>query len=81
MEAVKAIKNGKQPQKQSGKTLRTFPRKPEDSKLDFNASLNQLQINKSSSDLSVALMHTLTAQNKSHYFQSKPYLVEYDFMQ
>ena len=77
----KAIKNGKQPQKQSGKTLRTFPRKPEDSKLDFNASLNfnYKLIRATSRPFSGAYAYLNGTKQKVTIFKAKPYLVEYDF--
>ena len=79
--AIDKINKGKDAQKQTGRTLRTFPRKPEDSKLDFNQSLdwNYRLIRASSRPFSGAYAYLNKSKSKLKIFKAIPHNVNYEF--
>ena len=78
--ATKIIK-GFVPKDQKGKTLRTFPRKPEDSRLKFNTDLdwNYRMIRASSKPFSGAFCFLNNTDCKVSIFRGQPVRVNYDF--
>ena len=66
---------------QEGRPLRTFPRKPEDSKLNLNAELdwNYRLIRASSKPFSGAYAFLNNTKTKVFIYKAKPHLVSYDF--
>ena len=81
IKAVKALIKGGLTNKQKGKVLRTFPRKPEDSRLDFCKDLewNYRLIRASSRPFSGAYAFLNDSNNKVTIFKAQPDKVKYDF--
>lgn len=68
-------------EEQEGRPLRTFPRKPEDSKLNFNAELewNYRLIRASSRPFSGAYAFLNNTETKVIIYKAIPHFVSYDF--
>lgn len=67
---------------QNGKALRAFPRKPEDSRLDFNKNLdwNYRMIRASSYPFGGAFAYLNNTKTKVTIFNAEPFSVDYDFL-
>jgi len=80
--AVNHLVGGGFVDEQSGRALRTFPRKPDDAKLDFSADLdwNYRLIRASSKPFSGAYAHLNHSPLKVIIYRAEPYSVEYDFL-
>ena len=82
VESVRMLLRGYVGKKQEGKALRTFPRKPEDSRIDFQNNLNWVYrlIRASSKPFSGAYASLNNTDTKVTIFRAEPYLVDYDFL-
>ena len=81
--AVNNILNGTPLEKQKGRALRTFPRKPEDAKLNFTLSLdwNYRLIRASSRPFDGAFAYLNgNAMYKVAIYKALPYSIDYDFL-
>lgn len=82
VESVRRLVAGHPLEIQKGKALRVFPRKPEDSRLDFQRDLhwNYKLIRASSRPFSGAFAFLNNSETKVTVFKAQPYTVEYDFL-
>lgn len=80
-EGVNKIINGYHPKSQKGRSLRTFPRKPEDSKLNFSADIdwNYRLIRASSKPFNGAFCFLNNTDCKITIFRAIPININYDF--
>ncbi len=81
LNAAHRLREGFIPQNQDGRSLRTFPRIPEDGQLDFNATIdwNYRLIRASSRPFSGAFCYLNNSDCKVTIFAAKPTEVNYDF--
>ena len=82
VESVRMLLGGYIGKKQEGKALRTFPRKPEDSRIDFENDLNYIYklIRASSKPFSGAYAFLNNTNTKVTIFKAEPYLIDYDYL-
>ena len=82
VESVKMLIDGCITKKQEGKPLRTFPRHPEDARLDFHESVDNIYklIRASSKPFSGAYAFLNHTDIKVTIFRAQPYSLEYDFL-
>ena len=82
VESVRMLLGGYIGKKQEGKALRTFPRKPEDSRIDFENDLNYIYklIRASSKPFSGAYAFLNNTNTKVTIFKAEPYLINYDYL-
>ena len=82
VESVRMLVGGYAGKKQEGKPLRTFPRKPEDSRIDFQNDLNWIYrlIRASSKPFSGAYAFLNNTDTKVTIFRAESYLVDYEFL-
>lgn len=82
LKSVKLLSKGSLGKDQKGKSLRTFPRKPEDSRLNFEKDLdwNYRLIRASSRPFSGAYAFLNNTDSKVIIFKAEPYAVDYDFL-
>ena len=82
MKSVQKLIAGVQVEEQKGKVLRTFPRKPEDSKLNFNENLdwNYRLIRASSRPFSGAYAFLNNTDAKVVIYRAELYTINYDFL-
>lgn len=82
VESVRMLIQGHPVEKQFGKPLRSFPRKPEDSRINFHKELewNYRLIRASSRPFSGAFAFLNNTDTKVTIFRAEPFLVEYDFL-
>ena len=80
--SVEKIINGYLPIEQKGKTLRTFPRKPEDSRLNFNKNLmwNYKIIRASSRPFNGAFCYLNSYENILVIWKAIPIKLNYEFL-
>lgn len=82
VETVNMLMQGHPVEKQNGKPLRSFSRKPEDSKMNFQKELewNYRLIRASSRPFSGAFAFLNNTNTKVTIFRAEPFLVDYDFL-
>ena len=82
VKSVQMLLSGNTVEKQNGKPLRTFPRKPEDSRIIFSNNLDQVYrlIRASSKPFSGAYAFLNNTDTKVTIFRAEPCLVNYDFL-
>lgn len=80
--AVEHLCDGRSTSDQAGKTLRTFPRKPEDARLDFSKDLNwnYRLIRASSKPFDGAFAYLNNSSKKIIIYRAEPVEVKYDFL-
>ena len=82
VESVRLLVGGYTGEKQKGKPLRTFPRKPEDSRIIFEDDLSGVYrlIRASSKPFSGAYAFLNNTDTKVTVFRAEPYALDYDFL-
>jgi methionyl-tRNA formyltransferase len=82
VESVRMLVEGYPVEKQKGKALRTFARRPEDSRLDFQKNLdwNYRLIRASSRPFAGAYAFLNDTDKKVTIFRAEPYWVDYNFL-
>lgn len=82
LKSVQQLISGYKGEEQKGKVLRSFPRKPEDSRLNFNADLywNYRLIRASSKPFSGAYTYLNNSDTKITIYKADPHLVDYEFL-
>ncbi len=82
VESVRMLLKGNTGQKQKGKPFRTFPRKPEDSRIIFHNDLDQVYrlIRASSKPFSGAYAFLNNTDSKVIIFKAEPCQLDYDFL-
>ena len=82
VKSVQMLLSGNTVEKQNGKPLRTFPRKPEDSRIIFSNNLDQVYrlIRASSKPFSGAYAFLNNTDAKVTIFRAEPCLLNYDFL-
>lgn len=82
VESVRMLLSGNTGEKQKGKPLRAFPRKPEDSKIIFNDDFDQVYrlIRASSKPFSGAYAFLNNTDTKVIIFKAEPCSLVYDFL-
>lgn len=82
VESVRMLLSGNTGEKQKGKVLRTFPRKPEDSRIYFHNDLDHVYrlIRASSKPFSGAYGFLNNTDIKVTIFKAKPCSLDYDFL-
>ena len=82
VESVWMLLSGNTGEKQMGKPLRTFPRKPEDSRIIFHNDLSQVYrlIRASSKPFSGAFAFLNNTDTKVTIFKAEPCSLDYDFL-
>ena len=82
VESVRLLLRGNTGEKQTGKPLRTFPRKPEDSRIIFHNDLDRVYrlIRASSKPFSGAYAFLNNTDTKVTIFRAEPCSLDYDFL-
>ncbi len=82
VESVRLLLRGNTGEKQKGKPLRTFPRKPEDSRIIFHNDLDRVYrlIRASSKPFSGAYAFLNNTDTKVTIFRAEPCSLDYDFL-
>jgi len=82
VESVQMLLSGNTVERQNGRPLRAFPRKPEDSRIFFSNDLDQVYrlIRASSKPFSGAYAFLNNTDAKVTIFKAEPYLLDYDFL-
>lgn len=82
VESVQMLLSGNAVQKQNGRPLRTFPRKPEDARINFSNNLDQVYklIRASSKPFAGAYAFLNSTDAKVTIFKAEPCLLDYDFL-
>lgn len=82
VKSVQMLLSGNTVEKQNGRPLRTFPRKPEDSRIIFSNDLDQVYrlIRASSKPFAGAYAFLNNTDTKVTIFKAEPCLLDYDFL-
>lgn len=82
VESVRMLEGGYSTKKQEGKPLRTFPRKPEDSRINFQDGIDRVYrlIRASSRPFSGAYAFLNNTDTKVTIFKAEPCSMDYDFL-
>ena len=82
VESVRMLVGGYVGKKQEGKALRTFPRKPEDSRIDFQKDLDCIYrlIRASSKPFSGAYAFLNNTDTKVTIFRAEPFSIDYEYL-